>query len=78
MPAPLLGLLLLACPHHCELPLPHGALELRAAGSHWQWCLRAETHAAWRLCDEDLAEWWRSQLADGTRPLRVQALPGKR
>lgn len=52
MPASLLGLLLLACPHHCELPLPGSVLELRVEAAQWQWCLRGTT-ARWRLCEED-------------------------
>ena len=62
MPAPLLGLLLLVCPQGCELPLPHAALELRVAGPQWQWCLRVDAAAGWRLCDADVARWLRRQL----------------
>ena len=69
MPAPLLGLLLMVCPQHCELPLPHAALELRVAASQWQWCLRVDAAAGWRLCDADVSEWLRRQRAG------VQALP---
>jgi len=68
MPASLLGLLLLVCPRHCELPLPQGALELRLAAAQWQWCLRVDA-AAWRVCDEDVVDWLRRRSGDiGWRP----------
>ncbi|PTN53134.1 hypothetical protein [Stenotrophomonas panacihumi] len=67
----LLGMLLLVCPHHCEVPLPGGALELRAQASAWQWCLRADTATPWRLCDDEWPAWMRARLDAARRHLQA-------
>ncbi len=73
MVPPLLGVLLLVCPQGCELPLPASVLEVRTQASHWQWCLRADTAAAWRLCDDEWPAWMRAQLQATLQQLRTTA-----
>jgi len=66
MPAPLLGLLMLVCPQHCELPLPGSALELHVSPAQWQWCLRVDADLPWRLCEDQWPAWLRVQLGRAT------------
>lgn len=68
MPATALGLLLLVCPSTCTLPLPGAVLEVSAAASQWQWCLRRE---AWRVCDDDWQPRTRQLIEQALRQLRA-------
>lgn len=68
MPATALGLLLLVCPHTCRLPLPGAVLEVRAAASQWQWCLRGDD---WRVCADDWQPRTRQRIEQALRQLRA-------
>lgn len=78
MPASLLGLMLLACPQHCELPLPGSVLEVRVQATQWQWCLRGDGPERWRLCEEDLLDALRAPLHSALQGLADRPLPRHR
>ncbi|MDG2527003.1 hypothetical protein P6166_16750 [Stenotrophomonas sp. HITSZ_GD] len=73
MALPLLGMLMLVCPHHCEVPLPGGALEVHAEATQWQWCVRVDATSPWRLCEDEWPLWMRERLHAALRRLQAGA-----